>query len=203
MKCSECGKDVSDKAGACPNCGAPVAIVAQVEQAPRPAPVLASAGRKTGKWAYVGLALIVVSVFYIYRATTSDRAAPLSAGLAGALRQPRKIVSERFSLEEGQARMFGFNLNMDARVEVNVEASPKDVDVMLMTADDLAQFKQARGKLFGGKYTYRQALSRQATLKMQQTEVLPLGSWAIVVQRPQEAIIFGDETTVSADVTVY
>lgn len=99
--------------------------------------------------------------------------------------------------------MFGLNLNMDARVEVNVEASPKDVDVMLMTADDLAQFKQARGKLFGGKYTYRQALSRQATLKMQQTEVLPLGSWAIVVQRPQEAIIFGDETTVSADVTVY
>jgi hypothetical protein len=31
----------------------------------------------------------------------------------------------------------------------------------------------------------------------------PIGSWAIVVQRPQEAIIFSDETTVSVDVTVY
>lgn len=203
MKCNECGKDVSDKAGTCPNCGAPVAIAAQAEQAPRPAAVPASAGRKTSKWAYVGLAIIAVTVFYIYRAATSDRAAPLSAGLAGALRQPKKIVSDRFSLKEGQAQMFGFNLSRDARVEVNVEASPKNVDVMLMTADDLERFRQAQGKLFGGQYTYRQALSRQATMRMHQTETLPLGSWAIVVQRPQEALIFGHETTVSIDVTVY
>lgn len=31
MKCSECGKDVSDKAGACPNCGAPVATAAEAD----------------------------------------------------------------------------------------------------------------------------------------------------------------------------
>ncbi|MGC9985427.1 MAG: zinc ribbon domain-containing protein [Polyangia bacterium] len=203
MKCSECGKDVSDKASACPNCGAPVATAAQAEQVSRPAPVPAPAGRKTSKWAYVGLALIVGSVFYIYRAATSDHAAPLSAGLAGALRQPKKIVSDRFSLKEGQAQMFGFNLNMDARVEVSVEASPKNVDVMLMTANDLARFRQAQGRLFGGQYTYRQALSRQATMKMHQTATLPLGEWAIVVQRPKEALIFGQETTVSVDVTVY
>ena len=46
-------------------------------------------------------------------------------------------------------------------------------------------------------------IQQQATMRMHQTETLPLGSWAIVVQRPQEALIFGHETTVSIDVTVY
>lgn len=32
VKCAECGKEISDKAAACPNCGAPVA--AQLHQAP-------------------------------------------------------------------------------------------------------------------------------------------------------------------------
>ena len=27
IKCSECGRDVSDKATACPNCGAPVQVI--------------------------------------------------------------------------------------------------------------------------------------------------------------------------------
>jgi DNA-directed RNA polymerase subunit RPC12/RpoP len=30
MKCSECGKDVSSKAAACPHCGAPVAVAPNV-----------------------------------------------------------------------------------------------------------------------------------------------------------------------------
>jgi hypothetical protein len=149
------------------------------------------------------LVLIVGIILFIYRAIMSDHAAPLSAGLAGALREPKKVVSDRFSLKEGQAKSFSFNLNTDARIEVRVDASPKNVDVMLMTAADLRQFNQAMGKLFGGKYTYRQALSRQATMKMDQSEVLPAGAWAVVVQRPQEALIFGKETTVSVDVTAY
>ena len=199
VKCGECGKDISDKAIACPNCGAPVATGAPV----RRAPVLVPPRRKTSKWAYVGLVLIVGIILFIYRAIMSDHAAPLSAGLAGALREPKKVVSDRFSLKEGQAKSFSFNLNTDARIEVRVDASPKNVDVMLMTAADLRQFNQAMGKLFGGKYTYRQALSRQATMKMDQSEVLPAGAWAVVVQRPQEALIFGHETTVGVDVTVY
>jgi hypothetical protein len=40
-------------------------------------------------------------------------------------------------------------------------------------------------------------------MKMDQSEVLPAGAWAVVVQRPQEALIFGHETTVGVDVTVY
>jgi hypothetical protein len=210
IKCSECGKEISDKASACPNCGAPVTTWTQGDEAPAQVaatfavpPSPASAKRKTSKWAYVGLVLIAIAVFYIYRAATSNRAAPLSTGLAGAIRQPTKLVSDRFSLKEGQAQMFSFSLGSDARVEVSVEASPKNVDVMLMTDSELKKYKQAMGKLFGGKYTHRQALSRQATMKMNQTELLPAGAWAIVVQRPQEAILFGHETTVSVDVTAY
>ena len=61
MKCGKYGKDVPDKASACPNCGAPVATAAQAEQAPRPyaaaGGVPAPARKKTGKWWAYGLVL--------------------------------------------------------------------------------------------------------------------------------------------------
>jgi hypothetical protein len=201
VKCNECGKDISDKASACLNCGAPITATA----APAASPPHAGAPikRKTSKWAYLGLVLIALAIFGIYRARTSDKAAPLSSGLGGAIRQPVKVVSDRFSLKEGAAQMFSFTLNSDARIEVDVTASPKNVDVMLMTAPELEKYKRVLGKLFGGEFTHRQALSQQATMKMHKTEVIPAGAWAVVVQRPQEAMLFHHETVVNLDVTAY
>jgi hypothetical protein len=42
-----------------------------------------------------------------------------------------------------------------------------------------------------------------ASAPVDQSEVLPAGDWAIVVQRPQEAAIFGHDTAASVDVTVF
>lgn len=99
--------------------------------------------------------------------------------------------------------MYSFELRSDARVSVRVRAAPKDVDVMLMTVAELEKFKKAMGKLFGGHYTYRKTLSGKSVLDMDETETLPVGQWAIVVQRPQESVLFGDATSAAVDVTVY
>lgn len=209
IRCGECGREISDKATACPQCGAPVS--ANAAPLPQGVPAnwateleaLKAKKPRTRPVFLVALGVLAGVVFAIYRATTSNTAAPPSAGIGAAFRQPQKVVSERISLKEGQAMMYGFELRSDARVEVKVQAGPKKVDVMLMTSAELERFKKASGELFGGQFTYRQALSGKSILGMKETEVLPAGRWAIVVRRPQESALFGDDTAASVDVTVY
>lgn len=99
--------------------------------------------------------------------------------------------------------MYSFSLNSDARVQVNVESNPKSVNVMLMTGSELVKYREVKGKLFGGKYTYRKALSRQDVLRMNETEVIPAGSWAIIVEVPQTSVLIMDSTAISVDATAY
>ncbi len=148
------------------------------------------------------LALLCGAGYIAYRANSGPAGSISPAGSAPVFRQPEKVVSERVGLKEGEARMYTFILRSAAKVEVRVNASPKNVDVMLMTAADLAGYKKAHGKLFGGRYTYRQALSRQGVLEMTESDNLPPGEWAIVVQRPNESL-FGQDTAATVDVTVY
>jgi len=54
VKCTECGKEVSDKAAACPGCGAPIAPVAT--------PQVARVARQGGKWEAAGFVLIVIGI---------------------------------------------------------------------------------------------------------------------------------------------
>ncbi len=58
IKCSECDNDVSDKAAACPKCGAPVAGV-KSKAAPSAAKTVKRAG---GIWEAIGTLLIIASI---------------------------------------------------------------------------------------------------------------------------------------------
>jgi hypothetical protein len=209
IECTECGRQVSDKAPVCLGCGAPVSSTktATVSSGGAPAAtVTPTVPKKSGRALPWLMALIGVVVFLVYHSSVGPSSRPSLAtpeGLREVIRQPQKLVSERISLKEGQAEMYSFTLASSGRVEVKVNASPKDVDVMLMTADELKKFQAALGKAFGGRYTYRQALSRQKVLGMTASEVLPAGDWAIVIQRPVEGALFHDDTAASVDVTVY
>jgi predicted amidophosphoribosyltransferase len=56
IKCSECGKDVSDKATACPNCGAPIGS----ERAPqRRANTPVRVVRAGWRWEAIGALLVI------------------------------------------------------------------------------------------------------------------------------------------------
>lgn len=143
ITCGECGRQVSDKAPVCPGCGVAVAAAAAVAHSN----IVASTRRQQVEGVpqkksrtlrpgfLIALAIAAGAAGAIYRASTSEVAAPPSAGLAAALRKPKKVVSERVSLKEGQSMMYSFELLSDARVQVEVEADPKNVDVMLMTSD--------------------------------------------------------------------
>jgi hypothetical protein len=62
IKCSECGKEISDRAGACPGCGAPVA--GGTATAPLSAAVTNSVRveRAGFKWEATGFVLILVAI---------------------------------------------------------------------------------------------------------------------------------------------
>ncbi|HWD38806.1 MAG TPA: hypothetical protein VG944_08155 [Fimbriimonas sp.] len=149
------------------------------------------------------LALLAGAGYVAYRANSGPAGSARVQGMPEAFRQPRKVVSERIGLKEGQAEMYTFTLASPARVEVKINAQPKNIDVMLMTAADLESYKRARGKLFGGRYSYREALSRQGIQEMTESETLPAGEWAIVVQRPGEDALFKHGTSATVEVTAY
>lgn len=200
INCTECGKQLSEKAPACPHCGAPLTVTTD-SQTPTTSARKFSTGRLIVAVLLLGVA--VLFAWGTWRAMRSNEAAPLSAGIGAALRQPRKLVNERVQLNEGQYVQYSFALNSDARVQVQVTAQPKQVDVMLMTRADAEKFRAVASKLFGGEYTYRQALSGMSVLRMDKTEVLPNGEWWIIVRRPSEAILFQEATAVEIIVTAY
>ena len=88
------------------------------------------------------------------------------------------------------------------KVEVDVTADPKPVRVMLMNAEDAAKFKAATGDLFGGSYTYRQALAGRRVLTMNRADVIPTGDWTVVVMRPQDSVLFKESTAAKITLTL-
>lgn len=60
ISCSECGKEVSDKAASCLNCGAPIAEISSVSLNPQSH---AQVTRTGGKWEGIGFILIVIGLF--------------------------------------------------------------------------------------------------------------------------------------------
>ncbi len=122
--------------------------------------------------------------------------------VAGALTGPEELFNERIGLQEGQAKNYIFSLSDTRRVEVTVKASPKPVNVYLMTDGDLDAYSRARGK-HRSDFPYQQEISDGHVLHMQRSARLRAGSWHIVVERPREALLFGEETGVSVLVVAY
>jgi hypothetical protein len=141
--------------------------------------------------------LVLLGVVFVFFKMKSG------SSLAGAVAGPQTIVSETISLKEGQAMGYGFRIPSDRRIEVNVTANPKPVNVMLMSEAQWKKYNDVRGKLFGGQYEYKQALSKEAVLQMKESDILPAGSYRIVVERPAEALIFKKETAASVSIIGY
>lgn len=57
VKCRECGKEISDKALACPSCGAPMAVVAEGDSG--------HSSRAGAKWEGLGFVLIVGGLIWL------------------------------------------------------------------------------------------------------------------------------------------
>lgn len=110
---------------------------------------------------------------------------------------------ETITLHEGQAQSYGFTLPSSRRVDVAISASPHRINVMLMDDAEWNKYAEVKGNLFGGRFTYSQALSRQSVMSMNETAVLPAGKWRIVVERPNESLLVGDDTNANVKVLAY
>lgn len=120
----------------------------------------------------------------------------------GAIAQPQVVFDESATLDEGQAKLYSLTVQRPADVRVVVQASPKPVDVMLMNDEDVASYQKAKGSLFGGNYSYREALSSQGITAFDHTDSVPAGRWTLVVQRPQESAILTDKTQAAIKITL-
>lgn len=202
-ECPECKKQISDKALRCPQCGAPRVSIAP--QDPKTLGLFEKPKKRIRSRIFLllPLAIIIGISYWFWRASTSHRVAPPSAGFFAALRQPKKVVDERLELKEGQFVSYPFALRTDARVEVEVNAEPKHVDVMLMTREEASKFRGISGRLSEGEFAYGQGLSSKQVHRMDKTEVLPKGEWTIIVFRPSEALLSREGTSVNIIVTVY
>ena len=161
----------------------------------------------------------------MWRSLYSDEAAPLSAGLSGAVRPPQELFDESIRIGEGGYKYYSFELYTSARVRVEVYTSPAHVNVMLMTPSDFEGYQQAmrnaehllqsialldlEGILesieqdSGIGYTRRELLSSENVVQYDRTEMLPSGEWIIVVERPLENVFSPQSTTANITITVY
>ncbi len=192
-KCLECSNDVSDKAVACPKCGAPLAAT------PSPPTQPVAAGKPAGST----LGRIFKGAFYLVLVIL---VAGLAISVFGsrqsvlAIRPPKVLFSDRIELKEGAAEGYGFTLEAARTVQVSVSAMPKPVNVMLMSEDQWRAYAEVKDRLFGGKYYYERALSKENVMKWSARNMLAPGAYRIVVERPREALIFEHPTV--ADVTI-
>ena len=213
IKCSECGSDLSDKAAACPKCGAPNIRSATAERPTQgppsgrdaadtasPISTEATAGpvksRRVRPFTLI-LFLALIGIAYLVVKIKSG------SSLRGAVAGPRAIVSETVSLEGGQAKSYGFTLAAPLLIDLSVDANPRPVNVMLMSEDEYASYEKARQKLLGGHYTYRQSLSSMSVLHLQKSDVLPDGAWRVVLERPQEGAFGGRDSSVTVKIVGY
>jgi hypothetical protein len=140
---------------------------------------------------------ILLGVVYIFFKVSTG------SSVAGAVRGPQTIVYEAVELKEGEANGYGFSIPSDRRIEVQVLANPKPVNVMLMSEAQWNRYNEARGELFGGQYEYLRALSKQSVLQMNESQVLPAGSYRLVVERPSEALFFKKATAATVAIIGY
>jgi hypothetical protein len=196
IDCSECSKQVSDKATSCPNCGAPTKLKAEnrkqtLEEKKRPLvrPVF--------------LVLAAIAAILVWRSFNSESTAPASEGLSGLIRKPNKVVNEKIELDEGQYMFYSLLLEKNARVQVQVSASPRKVDVVFLSQSELEVYRDVLNGPPGKTFSYLPSLSSENVLRMDKSFEVSAGSWAIVIRRPNESILFTDKTAAEIIVTIY
>lgn len=144
----------------------------------------------------VALLLVAACPLYWLVLNTAHTSVPW---LNAPLRQPQRIANERIHLAEGEYIVYSFDGG--AEVQLQLSATPKQVDVMLMTRPQADVFRKNADSLFGGTYEYFPALSGKKILRMDKTATVPGGAWSIIVMRPEESVLFKDGTNVEVNIT--
>jgi len=110
IECKECGKSISDKAGACPNCGAPIQQstmppVAETKPVSQPTP--APKKKRSILWYILGAIVLVGVLGAIFGPSESERKAKEAEKIAAieAAKTPEQRAAEAKAKEEKEKEM--------------------------------------------------------------------------------------------------
>lgn len=145
-------------------------------------------------------------IFWHSKGDNRGLEAPAAAAVSLPQGPPHDVVHRRDLLKEGGSASYSFFLAKDTTVHIEITATPKPVDVMVMTGDDAAKFQEGEGKFLAflaPAYTYRQTLSAQEVTTLDRTDILGPGNWVLVIKRPREAFFFKEDTAASTILTIY
>jgi len=197
IKCGECGGEVSDKADACPHCGNPMQ-----RQGVGP-------GRKSGGLFDLGanlanlkviLVLAIIGVaFYLFLAPPSCRETTSNV-YRNVTKESQTLWDETVEVPDGGWLSKGFTLNVEAKVELTVEAvSGPPLNVYLMTPDQHTKFQEAFDNARKGegdpRFEYMQSLSRLSVRSYTEATVLPPGTYHLVFNSTGSGKLFSSEST--------
>jgi hypothetical protein len=196
IKCSECSNDVSDKAPACPKCGAPMHAPNRIITPVVAAPVKGKSAFTLGRVVIWGIVLIVLVAFFSLRS---------GKGLTGAVTGPKVLTDERVDVSDGDIRTYSYSLPSPRKLELHITSTAKGIDVITMEDASYQKWVKAKTKLFGGgtEYRYVPTLSEQKVMKSDGAGVLPAGTWDLVIFMPKESLFSKSQTQVAVKVLGY
>ncbi len=153
----------------------------------------------------LSIARIVIwgSLAFLVGLYLANRFAQSGKSVSSAITGPTALADERVQLKEGQWKGYGLVLPAARKIEIHVTASPKSVDVVTVAKKDYDQFTEAHQPLFGGRFQYVPSLSSQRVTKYDGGGILTQGEWYVVVMRPQESLLFGDDTNAQVRILGY
>jgi hypothetical protein len=157
---------------------------------------LAPAPRAKGtNWGLIFVLLLFAGGgYYLYAARSGKTVTTAISG-------PTTLVSESFSLDEGQARSWSFSLPAPRQVEVSVRSSSKDVNVYFMDEAQFAVYEKARKE--HGRFEYRTVLSGLNVRAATKGEIIPEGRWHVIVELERTSVLTTDTTNVSVLIKSY
>ncbi len=133
------------------------------------------------------VAAALVALFVAYKVVTlfsglHDRLGARNASLTGR----RTVLSQQFELAEGDVGDHAFTLVQAAHVEVSLTASPRPVNVMVMTPAQWDGYQAIKGRVFGGRTACTPSLAEDGTTQWVGVGDLAAGDYRLVVERPRE-----------------
>ena len=141
IKCPECGKEISDKASSCPNCGCPIEIQrSEVSSNISDQPITGQSSKKSNKKIIpIVIALLVVAILGIVVYNVK-------------VVQPRKLEAQNKATYEEAVALLKRGKYEEANNIFDTIPEYKDVKKLKLEAQNKATYEEAIGLLEKGKY---------------------------------------------------
>lgn len=160
-------------------------------------PVTTTPPKKKSQVGQLLLLLFLVALAVVFFAMRSGKS------VKGLVAGPSTIVDERVELTEGEFKVWSITSPATRKIEIDVKAQPRAIDVITMDAPSYAEFKKATQKLFGGKYHQSASLSSESVTATHLTGFLSQGQWYVVAMMPSKSILVKDKTQAQIKVVGY